>query len=280
MEEKKQHHGREDLSTAIGVIAEIVAIKYGVVWLTWFAALFFCLAVFGYTAKWVRDKRKRGWLVRGVAVLVILLVAVLITLPKHQPTAAATKEPDPIPVTPPRPVPQPPPTHKAPSRSEKSPPQVKPVAPPTVNQNCPNGICNGGDNYGNQQVNNYGPPKLTLTPDKLQQLTIELKPLAGKQVGIVVVSGNADLFSLRDQFLVAFQQNQIQGVRGEVGEMFPVPPDGVSLLVSGDGKFDTDELNVLAAALISVGLAKRPVGVGRSPLINSGGIGVQIAPMH
>lgn len=279
MGEKEQHHGREHLSTAVGVIVEIVAIKYGVALLTWIAALFVCLAVFGYTAKWVREKRKSGWLIRGVAVLVILLFAVLITLPRHQPTVAATKEPDPIPVTAPRPVPQAPPTDKAPSRSEKSPPKAKPVAPPTVTQNCPNGICNGGDNNGNQQVNNYGPPKLTLTPDKLQQLTIELKPLSGKRVGTAVVSGYADLFSLRDQFLVAFQQNHIGGERDEVGSA-GTTPDGVSLLVPNDGKFNTDDLNALAQALISVGLAKKPVEVNPSPFINSGGLGICIAPTH
>ena len=178
---------------------------------------------------------------RAVAVLIILVAAVLLTWPKKHEVVTATRAPDPAPMTTPQPEPQTPPSDKAPPRHEKSPPKTKPIAPPALTQNCPNGICNGGDNNGLQQVNNYGPPKLTLTPDKLQQLTIGLKPLSGKRVGVVVVSGYADLFSLRDQFLVAFQQNQIAGERDEVGSTYPMPPDGVSLLVPSDGKVDADE---------------------------------------
>ena len=93
MGETERHYGKDNLYAGIAVVVEIFAINYGAALLTWIAAGFICLAVFGYTKKWVREKRKRGWGTRAVAVTIILATAVLLTWPKKHPTVAATKEP-------------------------------------------------------------------------------------------------------------------------------------------------------------------------------------------
>src|SRR5258706_10993536 len=45
------------------------------------------------------------------------------------------------------------------------------VPPPFITQNCPQGICTGGDNKGTQQVFNYGPPTRTLTAQQSTELS-------------------------------------------------------------------------------------------------------------
>jgi hypothetical protein len=155
MEEKAEHHGREHLSTAVGLIAEYIAVVYGVTVLAWAAAFFVCLAAFGYTQNTVPQNKKLGWGIRVAAILLTLVIAIFLTLPKKHAMVANNETPS-----------NPPPHVEAPkkpenkSKSQESKPKSKrpTETPPPVTQVCPQGNCIGGDNYGNPTVNNFSPP--------------------------------------------------------------------------------------------------------------------------
>lgn len=62
-------------------------------------------------------------------------------------------------------------------------------SPSPFTQNCPNGICNAGNNLGSQTVNNFTPPRRHLTDQQIEQLgdaAVEV-PLSQK---LTVMSSN------------------------------------------------------------------------------------------
>jgi len=175
MDEKMEHYGRENLSSAVAFVGEFLAMKYGIAWLAWLAVIFVCLAVFGYTKKLVRQHQGFGYLIRVVAILVTLIVAIFMTIPKTMSQQAQTP-----PQTTPRTVPDKPPVDTTPQEPEvkplppvkvpkKSPPNLEmkqgtPQPPPkSLTQNCPQGNCVGGDNYGPLTVNPDVDPNKTVT---------------------------------------------------------------------------------------------------------------------
>jgi hypothetical protein len=54
---QKEHHGREYVVTAIGVIGEYLALRYVIAWLGWLAALLLWAAFVEYTRKWASTRR-------------------------------------------------------------------------------------------------------------------------------------------------------------------------------------------------------------------------------
>src|SRR5207249_6425968 len=83
---------------------------------------------------------------------------------------------------------------------------------PTFSVTNPSGSIVNQDSTVNapQTVNNYGPTKLELDVERLRGLTKDLKSLFGKTVSLSVHQGNDDIYKLRDQFMAAFKENNIQ----------------------------------------------------------------------
>lgn len=114
----------------------------------------------------------------GVTAAILILVAIvvvgssvtagverIIEHPKPSlPPTALDKKPN---ITPPEqpPIESPKPEIKKPKPKRKTAPEAKPAPQPPqpLTQVCPQGICNGGDNNGQQNVYNYGPPPIHLT---------------------------------------------------------------------------------------------------------------------
>lgn len=111
----------------------------------------------------------------------------------NNPEPARTK-PSPTPPTPTAPINGPssplpksrPKTKPQPKSSQKpetpvvsvGPDRVVTVAPPSVSQNCPNGVCIGGDNKGTATVINNGPPPLPTPTVKVCASYDSVKPQA------------------------------------------------------------------------------------------------------
>jgi hypothetical protein len=73
--------------------------------------------------------------------------------------------------------------------------------PPTITQNCPSGICNGGDNYGNQTVNN-GPIARVISDDALPKMTATLANTYDV-LRVVMASSADDVFPLSQRICKA-----------------------------------------------------------------------------
>lgn len=63
------------------------------------------------------------------------------------------------------------PHHHLPRTTEATTKPSTPTSSPTVQQNCPNGICIGGDNLGSATVNNFGPPTRKLSSQQISALS-------------------------------------------------------------------------------------------------------------
>jgi hypothetical protein len=70
--EHKDHHGREYAVAAVSIIGEYLAVTYSITWLAWLAALFFWLALIGYTRKYFLST---VWLKYGFRVLLAIVLA-------------------------------------------------------------------------------------------------------------------------------------------------------------------------------------------------------------
>ena len=107
------------------------------------------------------------------------------------------------------------------------------VSPPT--QNCPNGICNAGNNLGNQTVNNFAPPPANFTfteevvtpfsPGSEKVMTVHIKPdrsIPGAIVG-VVFSGPFTLTNEEPRLLGASASQVSWGTLVEHGTTKQIP---------------------------------------------------------
>jgi hypothetical protein len=95
------------------------------------------------------------------------------------------------------------PQRKPHSRSTPAPtaPTVTTMVPPAapLTQNCDNGNCIGGNNYGSATVNNYAPPKRKLTKDEREKFVSSLRPYCPFGVAVRAIPGNADSMEYADQ---------------------------------------------------------------------------------
>lgn len=64
---------------------------------------------------------------------------------------------------------------------------------PVPSQNCPNGICNGGDNNGTQTVNNYGTTERRISEDQKKSLIPILKQYPSEVSVVLTNTGNRNL---------------------------------------------------------------------------------------
>jgi hypothetical protein len=87
----------------------------------------------------------------------------------------------------------------APSLSTAVPPLVTPT------QNCPNGICMGGDNNGTATVNNYAPPQRKLTKEERDKFVSDLRRSCPFEVAVRAIPGNAESMEYADQISAAIK---------------------------------------------------------------------------
>src|SRR5262249_2467520 len=84
----KEHHRREYVIAGLGLAAEFAAVKYGISWLAWLAALFFWLAFFDYT------KRYRPWgryVLRFLSAAIIFVGTYFLTVEESKKEASQRK---------------------------------------------------------------------------------------------------------------------------------------------------------------------------------------------
>ena len=278
------------VSLGAGIVLAVIPAKtkHDLRWLLIFAWVCFWLAAFfgSRQAKLPKLRLATLTLVAAVAMAGVLLV-VNHWLQMPEPAGQARAESPQATSAPNQSLSATPSPLAAPLTDEKVRPQAKspapaPKAPPTnptpqqPAQNCPNGICIGGDNSGSAIVNNYGPPKLALTEANQKLLVVALKPLSGMTIRIFVHNANDDLVTLRDQLVAAFRRDNItlDPSSGE-GMSFGPPPPGVSLEVGEQNK-DSEQVYALARALQKVGLVGKQIS--REIVPGRRALGINIAP--
>jgi len=203
----REHHGRDHLMTAVGLIAEFLAGKYRISVLAWFGAIFLFLSFLSYTKKFLNAKRVAYRLVAYFVAVVVLSVGTLfVTGIFHfgKSGALVTKI---IPDTPPpkqqppsQPVPVPP-TANAKAHKEKTPTQE------SHGDNSPNvgsitqGSCSnlqvGGQN--NTATVSCVPPARHLLPTECDALK---KVVIGKSIPLEIryVIGVPDSYDYAQDF--------------------------------------------------------------------------------
>jgi hypothetical protein len=176
--EPVEHHGRDSLLGGAGFIAECCATRWGGFPLALFGGALLFLAFWDYTKKYLSQKSpylRHSLRIAAALCLVVLVVIVsgVRVWSKGQstkgPEVAEEKKstsPSQVTVPPSSEVPKPAITDKGRKPATPKPiipPQEQqpptPSPPPPITQNCPQGICNGGDNNGDQRVYNFGPPE-------------------------------------------------------------------------------------------------------------------------
>ncbi len=116
----------------------------------------------------------------------------------------------PTPTTTPKPTPRPQPRSKPPDSNVPGPSQQNSGGTNTqVNQNCPGGVCIGGDNNGNPTVNNYAPPQRRLTPDQRNALIGCLRSGAAR-VYVASAQHNFEAQTFGDDFVSALTDGDNQ----------------------------------------------------------------------
>jgi hypothetical protein len=232
------------LSTGIGILLTVVAaMKHDLRWLLWIGGLCFSVAgwrIFAHfrSAAWRRT-------LTGISIVFVfgglywMGVWLRPTEENKQPTRTTSEQS--TQTTPQSSAPPP-----APSVSQSQPQTAEPTKPtkhhpkaaatpvepkvpaPSQNnsgginsqgsQNCPNGICIGGDNSGNPTVtNNFAPPQRRLTPDQHNGLASCLHRAAASSVFIAYAQHNFEAQTYSDDFVSALTEG------GWTPKNYPVP---------------------------------------------------------
>ena len=125
----------------------------------------------------------------------------------------------------------------------------RPAGPPT--QSCPNGICIGGDNYGNPQIYN-APQPIAFTPGQLEKIGSGMVAFSGRKVSIITDGINDETMGLSGSLKSALE---MAGLTAEVHpSMMTVmlggrrPPPGLSFVMSEDEYDATEHLAAILSA--------------------------------
>jgi len=250
MEEKEVHFGREHVGTAITLGAEFIAVKYGVVWLAWLAALFACLAVWGYTKKLARNHAKSGWGIRVVAVLFVLMATYFVTMPrKHAAVAingnptASLVPPQGEPAVDPDPAPKPP-MKKTPILSPEQQQSGKDNVQtgPITTGPCSNVFSGGNGNQGSINCTDV-PPQITTT--KLSENVLD-DGLFKTEFRLDIIANKAFLLHVRTSAPNLVDYPKIDDVRPseQGGKAFQATS------INGLGYIETDYSNIESGSYI------------------------------
>jgi hypothetical protein len=126
---------------------------------------------------------------------------------------------------------------------------------PTV-QSCPDGNCIGADNYGNPTVNNYGPPRRSLTPDQRTSLIKALKTACPFDIAVRPLAGNEEAMAFAERLKSALSEAGCTLVRPKF--LIDTAVDyGVIIGVQSNDTFPPGA-NVLMDALKAGGMEPKP----------------------
>jgi hypothetical protein len=97
-------------------------------------------------------------------------------------------------------------------------PKAGPVEPPT--QNCPNGICVGGELSGTATVNNYeGHKPLIMSADQAVLVAANLGSFRGQTVDVDVVDASEETDKFANVLIAALSSAGLRVARNEMGQM-------------------------------------------------------------
>jgi len=152
-------------------------------------------------------------------------------------------------------------------------PKTKTTAPQTSSptQNCPNGVCIGGDNNGTATVNNFGPPPLKISPEQQTQITAFLKAngITSGKVVIFVDGPTIETQAASNNLVKALKD---AGVDATSVEGVLVPPMGTPVYpgISFDITPETYTLaNEIGRALMASHVVNSPVRANQSSGLNA-----------
>jgi hypothetical protein len=129
-----------------------------------------------------------------------------------------------------------------------------------VNANAPHGIAIGGNNYGNPVVNNYGPPKYSMTDAQADIITNAMRSYSGSSIEIQCIGNHQDVL---DYCVKLHNALESAGVTATVqgGMMTDVGP---GLFVSyTDTTYQA--INALALAMRQAQLINGPIKGDKAP---------------
>jgi len=131
---------------------------------------------------------------------------------------------------------------------------------PSRTQTCVGSNCFQGTNNGtvNQNLNQYGAPKLVIADFQMSAISEAMRPYAGTTITVFCHDATEDSGQYGEKLAVALRNAGISVPPVEYGTIFansPVSP-GVSLIVGADR---TAAANALATVMRQVGLIDRPL---------------------
>lgn len=169
---------------------------------------------------------------------------------------------------------------KKPSTAEANPITV-PKSPQPFTQNCPNGICNAGDNFGSQTVNNFVPQRRHLTDQQSEELGDAAAQVPLSQKLTVMSANDLDAIEYSGEIYRAIEkraksiltpgpQIAIAGFSGGEGHQ----PEGVVVCILDETDITFPYAQKLATALNST---SAPVNFTKCTGMTSGKIKIIVA---
>lgn len=132
-----------------------------------------------------------------------------------------------------------------------------PSQPVPFSQNCPNGICSGGDNLGTQTVNNFTPPERHASPAQQQALNTlaDSLPADAKRWFTVESVNDQECITYGDEIQRIFKAKDKTdaGVVVWISAHPPLPRD-VVVVVSGPQDVHFQAAQDIANALVAMGI--------------------------
>lgn len=215
----------------IGILTAIATSMRNWHWLVFVTLPFFGLLLYRYT-----KRTKEKWLIfsLGVLILVATLYGLDLLLRPHETVANRSSGEDRVQVPAIAKSEQPAPTKpgETPKSDRHTALKNKPAPSPAAVQNCPNGNCIGGDNYGNPTVNNYGPPSRHITDSDKTSLIDCLSKHPGS-VGLGAIEGDLEAYNFAEDW---------EGVFRKAG--WKIDDGRISLFIVGGGVMRGAQIHV------------------------------------
>ena len=133
-----------------------------------------------------------------------------------------------------------------------------PTAPTSAapTQNCPNGVCIGGDNSGSPTVNNYAPPQRAIDSAQMAAFQTAVSPGKGLAISVYCYSTDKEGCTYGKYFFVAFRHAGWD-VGLQEGMYFATPSDSEVYLTIQNQNTPPPGFDVVMDGIRAIGLPPR-----------------------